>query len=118
VGVPRDTVGDRLTLALRRSGLEDYEVAEKANVTPAWLSAVKNDRIKTPPLDKLRAVAKAVGVPLRYLTEPMGVVPIEEEDPRAKLVIGGRAMGERLTEGDLEEVARYAEYLEGKNKES
>lgn len=74
----QDTVGDRVTLALRRSGLEDYEVAERANVTPQWLSAVKNDRIKNPPLDKLLAVAKVCGVPGRFLTEPMGIIPIAE----------------------------------------
>lgn len=117
MAVPKDTIGDRLTLALRRSGLEDYEVAERANVTAAWLSAVKNDRIKQPPLDKLRAVAKVVNVHLGYLTEPMGVIPIEEGDPRADLIIAGRSI-EGLTEDDLRIVEQVAERLRAKEQAS
>lgn len=58
--------------------MDDAEVAEEAHVTAAWLSAVKNDRIKNPPLDKLRAVAAVLRVPLFYFTEPLGVIPLED----------------------------------------
>lgn len=82
----RETVGERLDLALRRSGLDDYVVAERANVTAAWLSSAKNDRIKNPivALDKYRAVvgvlqeAGVEDVSLVWLFEPTGTVPIEE----------------------------------------
>jgi transcriptional regulator with XRE-family HTH domain len=76
--VPQDTLGDRVTLALKRSGKDDAEIAEEANLGAAWVSAVKNDHIKNPPLDKLRALARACRVPLAYFTEPMGFIPIEE----------------------------------------
>ena len=90
--------------------MDDGAVAEAAHVTPAWLSAVKNDRIKTPPLDKLRAIATVCRVPLRFLTEPMGVVPVEEEHPADAFVVGGRNMSS-LTEADREVVLQVAERL-------
>lgn len=105
--VPVDTVGDRLTLALRRSGMEDGEVAEKAHVTPAWLSAVKNDRIKNPKIEWLRAIATACRVPVRYLTEPLGWVPLDE----AELPEWERG----LTEDDRDILARMAERLRQKD---
>lgn len=74
--------------------MSDFAVAEAANVTPAWLSAVKNDRIKAPPLDKLLAVAVACRVPGRFLTEPLGVIPLHEEtkpgDWRAAIMAADR----------------------------
>lgn len=66
-------------LALKRSGMRDQEVAQAANVTAAWISAVKNDRIKkAPALDKLVAVARVLHIPARELTEPLGIVPVDE----------------------------------------
>ena len=112
--MPRETVGDRLAFALRRSHLNDYEAAERANVTAAWLSAVKNDRIGNPPLDKLRALAGVLDVPLRYFTEPLGVVPVDEiaaPDPSA-IVIGGRDFSGVLTPAEKDIVKELAERLE------
>jgi transcriptional regulator with XRE-family HTH domain len=101
--VRKDTVGDRVASALRKSGLDDAEVAEAANVTAAWLSAVKNDRIKSPPLDKLLAVARVCRVPGRYLTEPLGVVPLGE--------VGADAIVNGLAERDKELVEGIAARL-------
>ena len=80
-------------------------MAEQANVTAAWLSAVKNDRIKNPPIDKLRAIARICRVPLRFLTEPMGVVPIEE------VAAGSEPLTEGLTDADRELVTQLAQRL-------
>lgn len=74
--------------------MDDGAVAEEAAVTPAWLSAVKNDRIKAPPLDKLRAIARACRVPLRFLTEPLGYVPIEDSSPDALASIEATILSE------------------------
>ena len=69
----------------------------------AWASAtstaVKNDRIKSPPLDKLRAIAAVCRVPLRYLTTPLGWVPVEEPTDDALASIEATILSEpTLTE--------------------
>lgn len=67
-----------MRIALAESDLKDFEVADRANVTAAWLGSVKQGQLKNPPLDKLRAVAKVLNKTTSYFTIPLGYVPIEE----------------------------------------
>lgn len=111
---------ERLGIALDRSGLDDYVVAERANVTAAWLSSARNGRIKNPiiAVDKYRAVLKVLeaagvdDVSLGWILEPSGIVPIEEipeGDMRAlEVAMRGRRWPERTTRAMIE-MARMAE---------
>ena len=77
-GMPKDTLARRMRVALAESDLKDFEVADRAHVTAAWLGSVKQGQLKNPPLDKLRAVAKVLGKTTSYFTVPLGYVPVEE----------------------------------------
>ena len=68
----KDTIGDRVTLAIKRSRKKLEDIADDANVTAAWLSALKNDRIKNPPADKVRALAAATEHPISFFAEVLG----------------------------------------------
>lgn len=78
-------------------------MAEAAHVTPAWLSAVKNDRIKNPKIEWLRAIAKVCRVSVRFLTEPLGWVPLDEAETPA--------WENGLSEEDRDMLTRMAERL-------
>lgn len=89
-GMLVETLGDRITIALRHSGMTDAEAAKAANLEmggdehtrlfrASWLSAAKTNRIANPPVDKLAALARVCGVSLRYLAEPLGWYA---DDPR------------------------------------
>ena len=74
-------MGDRIELAIRRSGLTLGEVAERANVGAPWLSSAKGDRMKNPDWPGLKRVAEVCGETLAYFLEPtfrpLGVIPMD-----------------------------------------
>jgi transcriptional regulator with XRE-family HTH domain len=74
-------MGDRIELAIRRSGMTLAEVAEKAEVGAPWLSSAKQDRMKNPDWLGLKKVAEVCGYSLAYFLEPvlkpLGVIPMD-----------------------------------------
>lgn len=55
-------LGLALRTARQRCGLNEFEAAERAGVTRAWISSVELDRIRKPDQEKLKRVAKVYGV--------------------------------------------------------
>lgn len=88
LGMPRDTLARRMRIALAESDMRDFEVAEAANVTAAWLGSVKQGQVKDPPIDKLRAVARVLGKATGYFTAPLGYIPIEEVENGLLVALG------------------------------
>jgi transcriptional regulator with XRE-family HTH domain len=78
LGVPKDSVGRRMRVALAEQDLEDQVVARLAHVSAAWLGSVKQNQVKNPATDKLRSVANVLGKPTSYFTAPLGYVPVDE----------------------------------------
>lgn len=81
-----ENFGERLARLRERSRLTQAQLAEAAGegVTEAWIAAAERGRIKNPASERerIQAIARVLGVQTRYLTEPLGIVFIEDEtDP-------------------------------------
>lgn len=81
-----ETFGERLSRLRERSRMTQAQLAEAAGdgVSEAWIAAAEKDRIKNPASEKgrIREIARALGFESsRYLTEPLGIVFIEDEAP-------------------------------------
>jgi len=77
---------ERLTIAISRSGLRQFAVAEKAGISDVRLSLIVNRRAVATRSER-RAIAKALGVPIsRLFIEPLadskGAKPTESAGSR------------------------------------
>lgn len=94
VNTQNDLIGKRIRAARERLGMNQSELARKANVTASYLNRTERGLFQAPSVEKLTAIATALGMRLADLTgeaEPL------DEDVAAQL--------ERLAPDDRKLVA-------------
>jgi len=101
------SVGKRIRSLRIEKNINLPELAEKANISKAFLSELENDDEANPSLDSLNKVAKALGVTLATLleresTKARRIIPEELEPSLKEFIIENNAKGETLDEGILQ----------------
>ena len=108
-----ETVGDRLRRARKRAGYASQEsLAEAARVPRGYVADLESNAVTNPrDPERLRRVARACKVSLRWLAAPLKWY--EDEPKQAPLIVDGRSF-ESLADEDLEAIEKMAERLERK----
>lgn len=99
----RDVVllGKRITAAREARRWTRSDLARKAGVDPSYVTRIEEAHYKRPSVDKVAAIARALGIPVTDLTEPppdlaAGVAPGELEAmfrPDETLLVAAVARG-------------------------
>jgi transcriptional regulator with XRE-family HTH domain len=93
----------------KEAGLTSKELAERAGLSPAYISRVESGDYKTLSLPSAKALADGLGLTLRSLLQGVGLLN-NEERPSYKLITQSlRHMG--YSDVEAEDVIRYARYL-------
>jgi len=97
----------------QEAGITSKELAERANLSPAYISRIENGGYKNTSLSlpTVKALAEGLGLSLRALLEEMGILHNKEQPSYELITQSLRHMG--YSDKDAEEVIRYARYVKG-----
>lgn len=96
----------------KEAGITAKELAERSNLSPAYISRVESGDFQSLTLPTVRALAEGLGITLRMLLEDLGMLN-NEDRPSYKLISQSlRHMG--FSDKDAEDVIRYARFLNPK----
>lgn len=87
-------LGQRITAARNARGWSRSDLARKARVDPSYVTRIEEARFTRPSVDKVRAIASALGVNVADLTDPPRSPDPDEDAQRRRLLeakIGDRA---------------------------
>lgn len=97
----------------KEAGLTSKELAERAGLSPAYISRVENGDYKTLTLPTAKALADGLGLTLRAFLQGVGLLN-NEERPSYKLITQSlRHMG--YSDAQAEDVIRYARFVKTRN---
>ncbi len=98
----------------KEAGLTSKELAERAKLSPAYISRVENGDYKKLTLPTAKALADGLGLSLHAFLQGVGLLN-NEERPSYKLITQSlRHMG--YSDVEAEDVIRYARYVKSANK--
>lgn len=63
-------LGQRITAARDARGWSRSDLARKAHVSPSYVTRIEDARYRRPSIDKIAALAEALGIRVTDLTEP------------------------------------------------
>lgn len=106
-----ETWGERVRRYRRHRRLTQEQLAEAAEIDRRYIGRIEVGEVADPNAETVRKLARALQIPARTLSEPLGWVPLEEDQhPADAFVVGGRNMS-ALTDADREVVLQVAERL-------
>jgi transcriptional regulator with XRE-family HTH domain len=85
-------LGQRITAARNARGWSRSDLARKAQVDPSYVTRIEEAHFKRPSVDKVRALAGALGINVNALTDP--TVPNPDEDAQRRRLIEAK-VGDR-----------------------
>lgn len=100
-------LGQRITAARNARGWSRSDLARKAQVDPSYVTRIEEAHFKRPSVDKVRALAGALGINVAALTDPPPPSNPDEDAERRRLIeakLGDRA-GVEFVETVIEKVA-------------
>ena len=106
------TVGDRIREARTKAGKTQEEVAKAVDTTKQAIYKYENNIVTNIPMDKLEAIARALGTTQAYL---MGwEKPIEKKSTGLRSI--SRLESNDISPEDDEEISRFIDFLIEKKK--
>lgn len=106
------TIGELVKQALKKRGLSQIELSQRANVSPAQISRIVNDE-RGASLDTLLLIADTLGIRRDHILRAAAGLPdlqensdawVEEMNHKIKLVpAGARSIAEKMLDALIEE---------------
>ncbi len=102
-------IADFITRKRKEAGITSKELAERAGLSPAFISRVENGEYKSLTLPTAKSLAEGLGLTLHAFLQEVGMLN-NEERPSYKLITQSlRHMG--YSDKEAEDVIRYARYV-------
>lgn len=96
-------------------GLTPSELAEKSNLSPAYISKLEKGEYKSLSLKTCKALADGLGLTLRDFLEAINFIDKNKERPSSQLI--SRAYrSEGFTNDEIAKIKEYAEFIRGSKR--
>ncbi len=97
-----------------QAGLNSKELAEKSNLSPAYISKLEAGTYDTISLKTSKQLSNGLGLTLKAFLESLGLINKDEQLGENAILNHFRSDG--YTKQEAEEIMQYAEYVKHKNK--
>ncbi len=95
-----------------QAGLTSQELAEKAGVSPAYISKLKDGKYKSLSLRTCKRLADGLNLSLREFLEKIGYLENNSERPSFQMISHAfRSKG--FTSKEVDDIMHYANYIKG-----
>lgn len=91
--------------------LSQNALAEKAGVSPAFIYKLENEEYGTLSIDKIRAIAKGLGMTFRDFLDAAGLLE-STATPKADLALASALRARKLKESQVKKVISYIDFIE------
>jgi transcriptional regulator with XRE-family HTH domain len=97
------------------AGLSQNALAEKAEVSPAFIYKLEAGEYTTLSIDKSRQLAKGLGLSFRDFLEAAGLLE-DSSTPQTNLALSAALRQKKLTPSQVKQLISLAEIMEKSNK--
>ncbi|MCR4278983.1 MAG: helix-turn-helix domain-containing protein [bacterium] len=94
-----------------KADLSQNALAERADVSPAFIYKLEAGEYNTLSIDKSRGLAKGLGMTFRDFLEAVGMLD-DSATPNADLALASALRKRKFTDGQVQKVVSYVEFVE------
>lgn len=104
-------LGDHIRKLRNSAELSQNTLAERANVSPAFIYKLEAGEYGTLSIDKSRQLAKGLGMTFRDFLEAVGLLE-DTSTPKADLALTSALRKRGLNEGQVKKVVSFVDFIQ------